>query len=56
MAIMPLTKGHKMVKIILLILSVICFTLLVFSIAIGSVNLLALGLAFGFASMLPWRS
>jgi hypothetical protein len=42
-------------KIVLIVLSVICFLALVFGVVIGSVNLLALGLAFLAASFLPWR-
>lgn len=44
-----------MIKVICLVVSVICFLLAAFSVAIGTLSLLPLGLAFGFASFLPWK-
>ena len=41
------------IRLILLILAVLCFLAAAFGLSVGGVMLLPLGLAFGFASMLP---
>lgn len=43
----------KNVSLVFLIIAIICFVLVGLGIAVGSLNLLAWGLAFGFASFLP---
>jgi len=41
------------IRLILLILAVLCFLAAAFGLSVGGLMLVPLGLAFGFASMLP---